>query len=202
MGEASKRTNTVIAFHLQSNSADGQQRIDAFVNAAYTYYQASGSDAGACVANSLQHVPGQQSAACCPAFAVYQWSRNSQQETVVEPVLKGTQRGTSDMLHNPNANVARTSRGCTWPSATQASIFAGHQGDLLDIREEQGSELASQLLVLTLTLVQWVPVLQTQMSESSVAVRYLYTPCSSAAAAAAPQDGAKADTLVYRRCLA
>ena len=44
-------------------------------------------------------------------------------------------------------------------------------------------------------------VLQGQMSESSVPVRYLYTPCSGAAAAA-PQEGAKADTLVYRRCLA
>jgi hypothetical protein len=45
VGEASKRTNTVIAFHLQSNATDGQRRIDAFVDAAYTYYQVS--DAGA-----------------------------------------------------------------------------------------------------------------------------------------------------------
>ena len=43
VGEASKRTNTVITFHLQSNAADGQRRIDAFVDAAYRYYQASHS---------------------------------------------------------------------------------------------------------------------------------------------------------------
>lgn len=40
VGEGSKRTNTVVAFHLQSNAADGQRRIDAFVDAAYAYYQA------------------------------------------------------------------------------------------------------------------------------------------------------------------
>ena len=43
VGEANKKTNTVIAFYLQSNAADGQRRIDAFVNAAYTYYQVSRS---------------------------------------------------------------------------------------------------------------------------------------------------------------
>ena len=38
--EGSKQTNTVVAFHLQSDAADGQRRIDAFVDAAYAHYQA------------------------------------------------------------------------------------------------------------------------------------------------------------------
>ena len=38
--EGSKQTNTVVAFHLQSDASDGQRRIDAFVDAAYDHYQA------------------------------------------------------------------------------------------------------------------------------------------------------------------
>ncbi len=38
--EGSKQTNTVVAFHLQSDAADGQRRIDAFVDTAYAHYQA------------------------------------------------------------------------------------------------------------------------------------------------------------------
>ena len=40
VGEGSKRTNTVVQFNLQSNAVDGQRRIDAFVDAAYAYFQA------------------------------------------------------------------------------------------------------------------------------------------------------------------
>lgn len=41
-------------------------------------------------------------------------------------------------------------------------------------------------------------LLQAQMNESSVAVRYLYTPHHGGAGA--PQEGDKSDALVYRRC--
>ncbi len=43
-----------------------------------------------------------------------------------------------------------------------------------------------------------VPELQAQMNESSVAVRYLYTPHHGGSATPG-QEGAKSDALVYRR---